>query len=1164
MMRVKPIRVILWGLAANSLCVAAQDASVTTLPVLRPEVASYDPRGGRNLAEEVRVDPIRGEFRYQETDLSVAGAVSAPVLQRFYRTPGRHDTVGMFGRGWRNLFERRLTALSGESCLFTDEWGVAWVFKRQDDGHWWADRGPARRIEKQAAAMVLHEADGRVWRFDSAGYLVAVGVRAGWQLTVERDPDRPSVVRSVHDSWKNSIVFETNADGLVVGVTGSNGRQVAYAYRQGLLVEVRQDEDIPVRYGYNRSSGLLSEVTLPDGSTLNVQSDTAGRVLDLSGRGIVRRTYRYAAAAEEGWTSQVARTDGLDNITRWRIGDRGRRVEMKNPVGGTVTLDNDEQGRPARLSMSESLVWQWKRDGKGRLTEIVRPQGETTRFAYSGSRLRPDRIESRGGSVTRFEYDEFDRPVGVGIASLAAWQWQYDKSGRFRQLEDYHHGRYRFEYDDQGRVSAAILPSGTPVQIQRDKRGYIVSAAQRGGPTVRFERDATGRVTRVDDGGEWLRLEYNGAGNLTGFFGSQGYQRRFYYAEDGLPAALQRENERVLRFVYDAERNCVAVRRPDRTAMHMAREAGGGVTVLDAVGLARWSAAYDRWSRPVTFRRDGGRQNRVGYDASGRICSVEPYSTGGLALRYGSDGRLSAVETSERQFRFAFDPLGRVQAIVERSFAKRDAFEYDRNNRLVRRTTPAWIEQYRYDPYGRLTALILRGLGTRTLDLRYNEAGLLDTILYPNGARSVFDYDEAYRLTRASTSDAKGKVFAMPVDYATSSRLVTATGRGSSRFTYRYDSNLALLETVSPDGVRDVFTYDSLGNRAWAQTGDRRTFFRHDALGRPTEVGPTRYLYLRAGRPTPPLSSSMVALTVDDWERVVALRRGDGLTVEYGYLPDGRVARRTLKGRTFVFDWDGPRLRSVFDGQGRRLVSIYSDPAFGLVLAVVMGDRIYFCHPDAFGYPAWLTDEQGNPVGPPDDFPFRIRAAATAPLRPTWEGLPPAIRLPEEGLQLVRGYLCEPRTGSLLSPNLSRFVDSANPFNARRVARPFDPTGIWDQLAEVIGRVEELEASRPMGRWQGNVSADVRLADWVRLVQRPECFEAQLIRRAFRHDSNPDHWLDAALLGSVVGEQPLLPAGPFDPRPSPAAHLSDFSPLGPIPYDWDRQEPFLRAAGPIR
>jgi len=1120
----------------------------TTLPILPPESASYQPRGGRNLAERVRIVTPTGDFFYWETDLMLEGSPLAPVLQRFYRSQASNKEAGLFGRGWRTIFERRLVALDGNTYAFADEWGKTWLLSKTADGQWRAERGPARWIESSANGLILHDADGLSWGFDPAGRLIAIADDMGQQLTIERDRDRPTVIRHVRDSRGNSLSFDTNADGLIERVASSDGRQFKYEYNKSLLI--RAESGSSSRYMYDKLARPI-EMALPNGSVIHLTFDERGRIKSLSGNGIVPRTYAYGERGQPGQTTpEISRTSGLGEIMRWRIPPNSRRIEMVADSLVSAVLENTDRGSPAQLALGDKTAWQWKYDEHGRMTAIEGPQNETMRFLYSGNHLQPDRVERPDGSSVRVEHDPKQRSITVGIEKQRPWRYEYDESGRLRQFEDFFCGRYEIGSDEKGQTAPAGETTATRIALRRDPKGRIVSVALSGGTALRVNRDAAGRVEFISDGTEWLRLEHNDSDNLTSLLHSQGHTRRFYYTAEGLPSTLQGPHQAAHRWIYDSERNCVAFQRPDQTELLLGRGPRNQIRMLDATGRARWTVEYDDRARPISCRKEGYEPAQLDYDGTGRLRTIAAPSGERVKLSYARNGQAVSLETPLRRFRFVFDTIGRPQTLLEATSGKRDAFEYDEANRLVRRTHPGWTEQYRYNRAGYVTTWIVTDLASREFSFRYNDAGWLDTITYPNGIRSAFDYDGARRLTRVSTRDSEGStLFAMPVDCPTSSRLVAATGAGSDRFVYRYDANLALVEIMYPDGRRDSFAYDSRNNLASATRGAQRETYRRDALGRPAEVGATRYVYVTPSDSPPPLTNSMVCLTLDDRERVVALQRGDGLKARYDYLPDGRMVRREVKGRVVWFDWDGPRLRSLLDEHGRLLASIRYDPTFGLPLAVVMGTRTYFCHPDAFGQPALLTDEKGKPIDPPEGFPLSLRDHGKSPIGPTWEGLPPAIRLPEEGLQLVRGRPCDPRSGDFLSPDLFRFVESVNPYCARTIARPVELTKVWDQLTQAIRWMETIERNKLARRWPDEQDEGERLCDLVPLLRQPELFEAVLLKKAFRHNLDPDRWFDPPLPRNEMAGSDFLLGGLLKPPPSPADLYSDFSPLGPIPYE---------------
>jgi hypothetical protein len=181
---------------------AASETSSPSLPMLSRELVSYEPRGGRNLADQVRVNPTTGDLMYWETDLELGGPTSAPTFQRLYCSRSPKQESGLFGPGWRTIFERRLIAVNKDTFHLSDECNATWLFSYRNR-QWWADRGPARRIEVAPNGLVLHDSDGSDWFFDSAGWLIAIADRTGRRLKIERDTTRPSLIRTVRDPWGN-------------------------------------------------------------------------------------------------------------------------------------------------------------------------------------------------------------------------------------------------------------------------------------------------------------------------------------------------------------------------------------------------------------------------------------------------------------------------------------------------------------------------------------------------------------------------------------------------------------------------------------------------------------------------------------------------------------------------------------------------------------------------------------------------------------------------------------------------------------------------------------------------------------------------------------------------------------------------------------------------
>lgn len=1125
-----------------------QPAQDEALPVLAPEIVPYEPRGGICLAERFRVFPETGQLVFRETDMQMHGSPLAPVIQRFYSpaTNEPSDEDGPFGPGWHTIFSRRILKVpaagsaDGTLMLF-DEWGRKIPLDSKEGGGWITRFGAPLTIDGPLGKSRLHDLNGLIWEMGESGYPVAVSDAHGNRVRIDRDAQRPWVIKEIESETGEVLSIESDEVGRIVKIAGNDGQIIQCSYQNGALAEVRKDGAVARSYAYD-DKGRLAEIRFSSGLTVQTAFDDRGRVVRLEGPGL-SRTYSYPAPGKN------SRTDGRGRRSEWSVGESPDRLSVLSETGATLEVRRDDRRRPVRLRLGGSSEWRWRYDREGRLREYMNPANELARLIYDADRLT--RIESPDGRLTRLRYDDQERLAGVSRGTLAPWRFEYDESGRLQYFEDYYRTSYTLEYDDTGRIESCKSSAGANYGLQRGPRGRIDSIGLPGGPTIRFERNTQGRVTRVGDSIEWIQFGYTPSGNVASVEGSQGLLRRFYYADNGSVAVLQQPGERQTRLVYDAEASCIAIRRATRTTLNLSRGPLGRVEILDHGQNERWRADFGDGIHPNRLSRPGFEPVLLQHDSIGRITEARQDDKTRLGLEYRGDAIPSAVETRLHHWRFSFDPAGRLQSIAEQNGAKRESFEYGSDNRVLRHGKPGWTERVQYDPTGNVIALTIASPAAIAFRFGYDTRGRLQTIVYPNDVRTQFEYDSASRLSRTRTRNIYAETLVViDAEYSSGSRLVAATGLGTDRFSFQYDANLDLVGIAHPDGRRDTFRYGKLGNLLQADSNGRRKLYQHTPGGQPDQIANRKYVYGVAGGSRPAGSGSETVLMLDDLDRVVGLQEGDKLEVRYDYLPDGRLARRAINGQALAYEWEGSRLRAIRDAKGRIVIALHYDPQFGIPLAVSLEEQMYYCHPDIFGTPIRITDSKGNAVAPPEDFPIAIASISEPLLTPSWVGLPPAIRLVEENLILVRGRLCDPETATQLSPEPSRSFEFLNPHHARQVPRPLELSFVWEDLANVLGWIEEIESHRLETAWSGSLSQVAPLSRLCRWVRRPETYEDELLRQAFQAGPRLERWLDPFGNPSAQGEFPGLPMSALKPTESSHKVFLEFSPIAPIPYAW--------------
>lgn len=559
--------------------------------------------------------------------------------------------------------------------------------------------------------------------------------------------------------------------------------------------------------------------------------------------------------------------------------NQGFTVQRVIEPNGTVLSFTDNG-----IEHSQGFALEFVRDGDGRITDIVGPDGLMLSYQYDAN---GDLIGSvdRVGEVTQYTYapgqthllEDILDPRGVRVSRN-----EYDADGRLIATIDADGHRIEFEHDIDGRTEIIQDRRGNRQVLVYDDEGNVLSETNALGETTLHEYDADRNETaRIDALGHRTEWTYDGRGNqLTETDPLGRTTTRSYDARNNLLTQIDASGQVILDNDYDP-RNGNLLASTDAlgqtTTFHWDSAIGTCSTgasrgVTDALGQrteivpichgpfadrpawqvdangTRTTFAYDdlvRTDTETTTRTDanGVEQTlitRFAYDDAGRvIATTDPLGTT-TRTEYNAIGKQAAT----------IDPLGR-----------RTEFEYDaRGNQTLTRFPDGTTETREYDPEGNLLAETDRA--GRTTKMVFDAANRLIETLLPDATpeddsdnpRTSNEYDPAGRLT--ASIDERGNRTEFEYD-AAGQRIATVDALGNrTEFEYdergwliaetdprghttrrEYDANGELITLLHADGTRTRYEYDAARRRtAVIDEAGIRTEFEYDPFGRLTAV----------------------------------------------------------------------------------------------------------------------------------------------------------------------------------------------------------------------------------------------------------------------------------------------------------------------------------------
>ncbi|MFJ9806556.1 RHS repeat-associated core domain-containing protein [Streptomyces wuyuanensis] len=748
------------------------------------------------------------------------------------------------------------------------------------------------------SAGIIRTFTGSPYKDSPAFWLSELEDRNGNTVTFVRRGDG-APVRVDHDGGYQVItaVVDGRVADLSLRTFGGPVKVMSYGYdSDGNLDAVFNSSGLPLRFTYD-AEGRITSWTDRNDSAFQYVYDSLGRVVRTIGPdGILSSTFTYERHTENG-VRTTRYTDSSGATTIFHLNDRFQVIAETDPLGATQTSEYDEFDRLRAVTDPSGATSRLSYDADGRPTELIRADGHRTTVTYDERGLPVSLIEPDGAQWLH-TYDERGNRTTLTDPSGAATHYTIGPQGAVTAVTNALGERVEIIRNAAGLPLSIADASGTVRRYEYDPFGrpVLVSGAEGAGVT-RLQWSVEGQlVCRTGPDGTSERWEFDGEGNCTLHTDPLGATTRSEYTHFDLLAARLTPDGARHTFTYDTERRLTKVTNPQSLSWTYTYDAAGQLTgetdfnghtmtyAYDTVGrlIRRINAAgqtvtyrYDPVGqltdktvdgREIVFDNDAcGRLVRAAgpdatltyrYDAVGRIveetvdgrtlsttCDAVGRRTHritplGIATTYSYDatGNYETLTASGRTLSFEHDAAGRE---MRRSLGDRFtlAFGWDQAGQLTGQTLtaqgsaqPAIHRTYAYREDGHLTAITDRHTGHR--DFTVDRAGRVTAVQAENWTER-YAYDEAGNQTHASWPDKHPGSQARGVRSYAGSRLVSAgriryehdaqgrvvlrqksrLSRKPDTWRYTWDAEDHLTSVTTPDGTRWRYLYDPLGRR---------------------------------------------------------------------------------------------------------------------------------------------------------------------------------------------------------------------------------------------------------------------------------------------------------------------------------------------------------------
>jgi RHS repeat-associated protein len=910
----------------------------------------YDPQAYRYIAPDgtaYTLDQAQGLQAITDVNGNVLNVSSAGVVSS-------RGTATAFQRDGQGRITR-ITDPAGASLTY--EYNAQGRLSRMTDRAGTVTRftyDPAGRLASildSGGVSVLrgeYDAQGRLLRsFDADG------------ASARMDHDVAGRTATVTDRLGNATVLLYDTRGNVLSSTNALGQVSSYTYDtfDNKLSETDPAGNV-TQYTYDARGNLLTQ-TDPRGQVSRYTYDARGRVLSVTdplGR-VTRNSYdakgnllsstdAVGGVSSYAYSSQgdlLRQTDALGQSSFFTYDNQGRALTQTDPLGRTTTWQYDANGNRVlemRPGPTGTVQSSFSYDANGRLITATQPNGAVSRSDYDAQgRLALSR--NALNRDTTYSYDAQGRQLRTSFPDGTYEENGYDAEGRRTSHRRRDGTVMAYEYDVLGRLTRSTHPDGAFTHTVYNAAGRVVEEFDEMGRRTAFAYDAAGRRTSVTDPvGRTTTYSYDNAGNLTSMTDARGKTTQHAYDALNRRTRTTFHDGSYIETGYDALGRRVSERDQAGTVKLMAYDSLGRLTRVTPNSLqpaVHWDYGYDAagnmvtqtdaLGRSTTFEYDNmnrrskrilplGQQELYSYDAAGNLTQKTNFNGQVISYSYDAANRLANRSFPGRSISFQYDPMGRRTQMQDGWGTSN--YQYDSRGRLTQKSNPNGTLSYAYDASGRLldvdssTAngvdLEYRYDGAGRLeevrDLRtgggttlysYNDVGSLQTVSYPNGQVTTHTFDDIYRVTNVSLTQASTPLRNYAYTLRADGLRTKVTENSGRTVDYAYDNqNRLLSETIaggSNNGLAS-FSYDAV-NRLSRQS---------------TVAGITNYSITndsndhRSDQTYNPNGAVTVAngqtFDFDAEDRLIA---SPSMGVTLTYDGDGNLVQKTAGGHTYTY-----------------------------------------------------------------------------------------------------------------------------------------------------------------------------------------------------------------------------------------------------------------------
>jgi RHS repeat-associated protein len=982
----------------------------------------------------LRLDGENGTPRYfsdPDADQTFTGMLPRTERSRIVTQAGTY--IRHFIRGGAEAYDAQ-----GYLISQTDAAGHVTVFERDPYGTLSAIIDPNGRsltIQGGSEGLVLSGPEGPIATYEvnssllrSVKYADGTGYRYSYSLGAQ--------LLTVTDI--EGRIIESHEYGLngseQVGITSeiADGREklsFAYAPGQTTVTDARGHATV---YNWAEIAGRRQVTSITGcsgcgggGETQSWTYDTSGRVLTHTDALQHTTTFTYDASGNVASIQDpLNRTMAFTYTPEGRVATRtnpdlSTSTVVYGPTGATSVLRSltessttsssvtyDALGRPGTITDARGKVWNLTYTPAGDLHSIVDPLSRTTLFEYD-SLGRRTRTTDPIGRVTEITYDVRGRVKRVLYPDGTSSSIDYDRAGRPSKLTDPRGRSTHYVYDTWGRLQRTIDPSGGATVYSYDLMSDLVALTDPKGQTTQFERDPFGRVLKTTaPDGSFESFTYDNAGRLVSRTDRKSVVTTFGYDDIGrLTGKTYSDGSPAVSYSYDAGSRLAAASNGADSLTWTYNLGGQLLSEASAQNASSLGYTHDAGGNRLSLSLDGSPIATYAYDDISRVQSIT-HGAGVFGFGYDLAGRRSTLSYPNGVVTtYQYDVLSRLTSLssaLGQVVVTSHGYVYDPAGNRTRKTTPEFVEDYRYDALDRLSGVDRSGPSATLARFGYDDAGNRVTAQAGAGV-TTSSYDSRNQLLGAAAGgplSIRGQV----------SEPSSVSVNGSPARLLADGIFEAEVPTVAGTNTFTVEAKDGTGNTRTSEfevnVPAATVSYAYDANGN---------LISRTENGTQ---------TTYEWDVENRLKRvlvGGAEVARFAYDPLGRRIEKTTPAGTWRYAYDGIDIvREIAPGGTTTYVH---GPGIDEPLARETASGTTYYHADGLGSIVKMTDQAGavtltRQYDAWGNLELGASEAGYAFTGREWD--------PEIGLYYYRARYYDPRVGRFVSEDPIGFVGGQN------------------------------------------------------------------------------------------------------------------------------------------